>query len=197
MRQFIETLFAVAALVGAEAWFLQGYGSGKPEFEPTIAFIAALGLLLLKDPIRIAWRKPAAEHDAALYRRFLQEFPSNGRAATFLDSHDIGAPFHSRELEELDRFSETWIGAEHEFISKALESQRVKLLQLLRKFRNELSLNVFAARSEGFLTMDLRDYEDRPEAWAKRDSLNALSSEVFKEHQELVRLGRRVLQSDA
>jgi hypothetical protein len=34
MKGFIETLFAIIALVGAEAWFLAGYYSGSPDYEP-------------------------------------------------------------------------------------------------------------------------------------------------------------------
>ena len=46
MRPLVENIFAVGAVIGTEAWFLHGYFAGKPEFEPAIAFIAALGVLL-------------------------------------------------------------------------------------------------------------------------------------------------------
>lgn len=196
MRRFLENLFAVAALVGAEAWFLHGYFSGTPEFEPALAFVTALGVLLGKDPIRSVLKGPAVEHDRELYARFLSDFPSNGRSARFLESHDIGTPFRSDVLTELDRFSESWAGAEHEFISSPLELQRRKLLRRLGDFRKELSLSVFAANTQGFLTMDLRDFEDRPEMLAKRERLNQLATDVFAEHQELIRIGRRMLHRD-
>lgn len=196
MQRVLETLFLLIALTGAEAWFLQGYFAGQPEWEPALAFFAALGLLLARDPIRSAVNRPRSQHDRALFDRFLQSFPSNSASARFLRDHDIGAPFRSSDLTQLDDFAETWNNAEYKFHSKELEKLRVALLKAAEEFRRKLALSVSGAGGPGFLSMGLRDWEDRPEMLAKRDQLNALGSAVYKAHQALVESGNRVLRKD-
>src|SRR5207247_1221004 len=58
---------AVAALVGAEAWFLHGFYAGKPEYDAALALVAALGVLLAKDSIRakLAGRRHACARSGA------------------------------------------------------------------------------------------------------------------------------------
>ena len=197
MQRVLETLFLLIALAGTEAWFLQGYFVGQPEWEPALAFFAALGMLLAREPIRSAIDRPRSHHDRVLFDRFLQSFPSNGASARFLRDHDIGAPFRSSDLTQLDDFAETWNNAEHKFHSKELDKLRVALLKAAEEFRGELAVSVSRAHGPGFLSMGLRDWEDRPEMLAKRDQLNALGSAVHKAHQALVESGNRILRKDA
>ncbi len=156
--------------------------------EPLVASLGLLGALIGQEVWQVS---KLSKNDSLLFEQFLSEFPSNGRSARFLESHDIGGSFRDDELKELDKFAESWGNADHEFGNKRLEAQRKELLQATEKFRTDLSLNVFAG-SHGFLTMDLKDYEDRPELLATRERLNNLAMEVFKQHQELVRLGRKL-----
>lgn len=197
MQRLLETFSLLIAVTGAEAWFLQGYFAGKPEWEPALAFVSAFGVLLGRDPVRSAINRPRSEHDRALFDQFLQSFPSNGASARFLRDHDLGAPFRSSDLTQLDDFAETWNNAEHKFHSKELEKLRVALLKATEEFRSKLAVSVSGTGGPEFLSMGLRDWEDRPEVLAKRDELNALGSAVYKAHQALVESGNRILRKDA
>lgn len=128
--------------------------------------------------------------DQSLFGTLLTDLPSGGRSLRFLKEQDIGAPFRSDDLTELNQFAETWNDAAHEFQDSALEAQRKKLLLALVSFLRELSTNIFPSSPTGFLTMDLKDFEDRPEKLAVRDKLHELANNAYKEHQTLVRIGR-------
>ena len=181
MRAIVIRLLNLFALLGAVAWLARA-----PDWEPLVTSFALLAAFLGQE----LWPalKPLG-NDKKLFECFLSDFPSNGRSARFLDEHDIGGSFRSDDLNELYNFLNTWNDAEHEFHNKKLEAQRKKLWKAANKFCSELSLKVYAGR-EGFLTMDLKDFEDRPEALATRDNLNNLATQVFREHQEFVRIGR-------
>ncbi|HYD34170.1 MAG TPA: hypothetical protein VEA39_06315 [Methylophilaceae bacterium] len=171
------------ALLAAVAWLAR-----IPSWEPLITSIALLATFIGQELWPLLKQ---SDKDKLLLDKFQSEFPSNGRSVLFLQGHDIGAPFNSDRLNEIDAFASTWDNAEHEFRNGKLEKQRRKLLNSARIFRADLSLNVFSG-SRGYLTMDLKDYEDRPEKIATRNRLNDLATQVFKDHQELVRLGRKL-----
>lgn len=197
MQRRIETIFLLIAVTGAEAWFLQGYFAGEPEWEPALAFAAAFGAILVRDSVLSASNRPRSEHDRALFDRFLQSFPSNGASARFLKEHDLGAPFRSTDLTQLESFAERWNNAEHKFHAKELEQTRVALLKAAEEFLGKLAVSVSPVGSSGFLSMGLRDWEDRPDVLAKRDELNELGSAVYEAHQALVHSGNRLLRKDA
>ena len=182
MRTTVLRLVNLLALLGAIVWLARA-----PDWEPLVTSVGLFGVLVGHE-FKLQRNDG---RDRSLFERFLADLPSAGRSLRFLEHQDIGASFHSDDLSELDHFAQTWENAEHEFQDQKLEVQRKKLLQALRTFRNELSVNIFAGRPSGFLTMDLNDHEDRPEVWATRNRLNNLASVVHVEHQELVRLGRR------
>lgn len=111
----------------------------------------------------------------------------------FLREHDIGGPFQSSALEDVNNFIHTWDDAEHEFQHKELEARRKALLKSAQNFREEIATHTFPSNVSGYLTMDLRDYEDRPEKLAIRKHLNDLATDLYNQHQEFVRFGRRTV----
>jgi len=72
MRFTIENMVIVLSLVLFEAWFLKGYFSGNPEFEPAIGFLVALGALFTKDKIKERFGLPS-ENEERKFKLELRE----------------------------------------------------------------------------------------------------------------------------
>lgn len=177
------------ALLGAVVWLARA-----PDWEPAVTSIALLATLVGLE-VRgrgLLARKPTV--DSKLFDEFLREFPSNGKSARFLLDQDIGAPFHQSALREMDRFVDHWNDAEHEFHNKELETKRIALYKHCRDFRVRLSVNIgLVGRSAEFYSLGIDDFEMRPEKLSLQQSLNDEASDVYRAHQELVRAGRRIL----
>lgn len=141
MRHFVTDVFAIAALVGAEAWFLHGYYDGKPEWESGIAFVTALGVILAKDPISRAIqskREESKSHDAYLFGEFSAILPQVP-AIRFLKEHDFGDSFSKDPLQPLYDFVREWEGVDKEFIDSVIEERRKNLYLLAEKLVLEIS----------------------------------------------------------
>ena len=180
----IIRLLNLAALLAAVAWL-----GSQGGWEPAVTSLALLAGFLYQD---LAQTKSGSTHDQKLYEKFLNEFPSNGRSVQFLKNHDMAGSFLAEELEEFDRFTSTWQNAEHEFKNELLGSYLRNLLRKSNEFQNECCGNVF--NNHGSVrTMDINDWEDRPDKLRARDKLNALAEEIYAAHQELVRQGRKLL----
>lgn len=125
MRLFIENLFAVAVLVGTEAWFLNGYFTGQPDFEPAIAFVAALGVLLAKEPLKNHFKSSGGSrlHDQQLFQAFLHVLPPEP-TIRFLKDHNFGDSFETQIIKPLHDFVYTWDSVEKEFLDADVEKQK-------------------------------------------------------------------------
>ena len=185
MALVIKAINLVALLVSV-AWL-----SRAPDWEPVVSSLVLLATLIGQEIASIR-RSSVDSHDRALFDRFLEEFPSNGSSARFLNEQDIGSSFPRDDLDQLTQFTRDWGNAEHEFHDGELEKVRKKFLEAAKIFRSELSLNIFPIDG-GWFSMDLQDFEDRPEKINKRDEFNKQATEVYEAHQELVRLGTRKL----
>lgn len=130
------------------------------------------------------------QKDKVLFEKFLTKFPSTGRSCKFLSDQDVGAPFSGDDLKDLDNFINNWNNAEHVFLTKKIEKQKMKLWKLASEYRPELSRNIFAGPN-GLLSMDLGYGKKDPKKEAKREELNNMGSRIYEEHQELVRLGKK------
>lgn len=128
--------------------------------------------------------------DRVLFEKFLAEFPSKGRSCSFLSDQDVGAPFSGDDLKELDTFINNWNNAEHAFLNRKIENQKVKLWELASKYRPDLSRNIFLGHN-GLFSMDLGYGKKDPKKEAKRKELNEMGAKIYKEHQELIRLGKK------
>ncbi len=94
------------------------------------------------------------------------------------------------------RFLETWDTADHEFRNETLETKRKALYEALQRFSLRLSEAVGPAHITGRLTIGLEDYETRPHMFDLQRRLNALATDAYEKHQDLVRTGRQVLYRD-
>ena len=140
MRLFIENIFTVAALVGTEAWFLHGYFAGQPDFEPAIAFIAAVGIILAKEPLKAKFSGISDDpsHDQSLFQKFLVTLPTEP-TVRLLKEQDFGDSFRKKNIDPLFEFSATWGNVENEFIDPKLEKEKKSLLALANQLVNEIA----------------------------------------------------------
>jgi len=140
MRRFFEDLVSIAVLVGTEAWFLHGYFSGNAEFEPAIAFIAALGVIIAKEPVRAHFSSSNenTSHDKDLFTQFLNVFPPE-RTTRFYREQNFGDSFQRSSISPLNEFVETWDSVEKEFIDNSLEEKRKALYAVAFELASEIS----------------------------------------------------------
>lgn len=128
MRFTIENIIVVLLLVLFEAWFLHGYFSGNPEFEPAIGFLAALGALFTKDTIksRLGFGGDVNNHDIQLFKEFQQVFPVEP-TLRLLKETDFGNSFPQESIRPLYSFVDSWDSVDKEFLNQKLEKERKSL----------------------------------------------------------------------
>jgi hypothetical protein len=149
MRIFAQDFFAVAFLVGTEAWFLKGYFAGQPDFEAGLAFLAALGAILAKDPIRARFASPqkgGSFHDRTLFQSFLSALPPN-QTTSFFKEHDFGGSFPKSAVAPLYSFVSTWGSVDKEFLDKELEKKKKALYSFASELSNEIASRTVPLKS--------------------------------------------------
>lgn len=199
MKQFIENLFAVTTVVGAEAWFLHGYYAGSPEYEPAIAFIAALGVLLARDPIRARLAGPNAGqlHDRALFQQFSQALPFDPTIRVLRD-YDMGDPIPRQAINLLYEFSDTWENVEKEFLDPELEKERKVLQTSARDLANEIARRTVPVGDQTYISVfsdQLRasSHGRPPHVIEDAKILNTKTGEFVTKYEAFVRLCRKRL----
>jgi hypothetical protein len=195
MRKLLENFFTVAALVGTEAWFLKGYFSNQPDFEPALAFIAALGAALAKDPIRarfVSSEEPASVHDKELFRSFTNLLLPN-ETSKFFKEHDFGGPFPKSEVAPLYSFVNSWGSVDKEFLDEKLELKRKAIYALAGELVNEIGSRTVPIRSGDFISVfsDQQRATGQPRPISVIEDakiLNEKSSLFASKYEEFVRL---------
>ena len=125
MKISLVNIILIVGLVLTEAWFLKGYFSGSPEYEPAIAFIVAFGAIFAKDPIKEKFTGSGGEskqHDKNLFAEFQKALPAEPTIRLFKE-HDFGNSFHQDAISPLHGFISTWDTVEKEFLDKKLEKK--------------------------------------------------------------------------
>ncbi|MEG4515633.1 MULTISPECIES: hypothetical protein [unclassified Microcoleus] len=146
--------------------------------------------ILFSTPATSSWIRS----DRLLFRKLLEQFPYNSHMIYLLREWDVAEPFEREWLAEIDRFTQKWNNALHEFINPTLESKRKDFMQKLTSFQNELWSNTWSWGSDGGLrSMNLDEFNDKHPRWKKRDELNVMGTEAHDAHQELVRACKTML----
>ena len=195
MRKFVEDFFAVAFLVGSEAWFLKGYFVGQPDFEPGLAFLAALGAILAKDPIRAHFASSSPEgsspHDKALFQSFLSALPPN-QTTSFFKEHDFGGSFQKSAVVPLHAFVSTWSSVDKEFLDEDLEKKKKALYTFASELSGEIACRTVPLRN-GDLVSVFSDQQratgqPRPESVIEDAKvLNEKSAQFVPMYEEFIR----------
>jgi hypothetical protein len=191
---FVVRLLALAGVILSAAWF-----GSKPGWNPSVAFVAALSMLLLSEhaasklaPAASALpQRSQAPVDRKLLEEFLIGFPDDGPLRYFA-TRTAANPFHRQTLFDLEASAMQWSGADREFLNPALEAAKRRLMSGILQFIHYVAMNTFPAGTEvGELSAQWSPKE-RAEA---REHIDSLAQALYLQYQEFVRLARRVLLS--
>lgn len=81
--------------------------------------------------------------DARLFKKFLEDFPSNGYTIPFLRDHDLSGAYHERNLTDMNKFVDNWDNVEHHFLDKETEDKRAELWEKCRAFTYFLAIHSY------------------------------------------------------
>jgi hypothetical protein len=140
MKISLANIILIIGLILAEAWFLKGYFSGNPEYEPAIAFIVAFGAIFAKDPIKekFTGSSESKQHDKNLFAEFQKALPAEPTIRLFKEQ-DFGNSFNQDAISPLYGFISTWDTVEKEFLDKKLEKKKKELYAEANKLAMEVS----------------------------------------------------------
>ena len=199
MRLSVENVFLVIALILTEAWFLNGYYSGQPDFEPAIAFLVALGALFTKDGIKakLGFSDQISNHDVSLFDEFQREFPVDP-TLRLLKETDFGNSFPNSSIQPLYNFAETWNTVEKEFLNRKLEKARKKIYDSAKDLAMKFAQETVPVGGGDFISVypDSLRGQGGPRPQHVIDSariLNEHSSEFVPEYESFVRTCKAVL----
>jgi len=199
MRLTLENIIAIAALILTEAWFLNGYLNGRPEFEPAIAFIVALGAIFAKDPIKEKFGigGKTRRHDQALFQELQRALPAEP-TLRLLKEHDFGNSFRKQYVEPLYEFVATWDTVEKEFLDGTLEKKRKSLYADARALAYEIAHRTVPLSDREFASVfsdRLRNSgQPRPDSVIEDAKvLNDKATQFVPKYEEFVRVCRAKL----
>lgn len=136
------------------------------------------------------------EKDKKLFENFIEELPSKG-SMEFLRTHSFYDGFKLDSLRQLFDFQYKWNNAEYEFVNEELESLRKELYENIRQFTYVNGMGSYAQRDGWFSTLPdncMGQEWDLPEhVIVKIKEMNELADKVYQSHQDLVRLGNKIL----
>ena len=140
VRLLVEDILAIAAAVAALGWFLKSSLVGQPAFEPVLAFLGALTVLMGKEPLRerLAVAGQAHLHDRALFEAFLRILPTEP-TIRLLKEQDFGDSFPKRAIDPLYEFAATWGSVENEFLNARLEKEKRTLVSVAGDLAAEIA----------------------------------------------------------
>jgi len=199
MRLSLENIILVLTLVLTEAWFLKGYFSGKPDFEPAIAFLVALGAIFAKDKIKekLGFGAEVRTHDLALFEEFQRVFPVEP-TLRLLKETDFGDSFPKVAIQPLYYFVDTWDSVDKEFLNKKLERERKSLYAAAKDLALEFAkqtVPVGAGDNLSVLPDNLRGGSRPEHVLNSAKVLNEQSSKFTPKYESFVRTCKTTLKS--
>jgi hypothetical protein len=138
--------------------------------------------------------------DYKLLEKFLAEFPSNCASAILLKEHDFGNSFHRDKLKQIDEFYYQWNGAEYNFIDSEIDKKRNEFFENCKHFLlkvAEYTTPVGASNFSSVIPDHLRAEDWNLPQWVTSQikELNDLATNLFKEHQQLIKFTKSKIQS--
>lgn len=199
MRLSVENVFLLISLILTEAWFLSGYYSGQPDFEPAIAFLVALGALFTKDSIKakLGFSDQISSHDVSLFEEFQREFPVEP-TLRLLKETDFGNSFPKSSIQPLYNFADSWDTVEKEFLNRKLEKARKKIHEAAKDLAGKFAQETVPVGAGDFISV----YPDGlrgqggprpPHVVESARILNEHSSKFVPEYESFVRTCKAVL----
>ncbi len=191
MRLSIENIIVISTLVLSEAWFLSGYFSGQPDFEPAIAFFISLGAIFTKDKIKekLGVGSKISSHDLELFEEFQRVFPIDPTLRVLKET-DFGDAFRKEEIKPLYRFVDTWDSVDKEFLNKKLEKKRQELYKAAKDLAHEFAKHTVTVGAGDFVSVfpdNLRGGPRPDHVIESARVLNEKSSKFTPQYESFVR----------
>ena len=135
--------------------------------------------------------------DKELFKKFLEDFPSNSGSIDMLRQQDFSNSFNINRLVSLEKFVEEWDTIEREFLNTDLERRRRELWDVCNAFNCKLSVGAYDLNG-GPVFSCIPDAYRGTGNWPKHvdekiDELNGLARTCLKLYEEFVRFGRKFL----
>jgi len=139
--------------------------------------------------------KNITEFDKKLFNEFLSDLPPSG-AIGFIDELNFHYIFKLDNLNELFSFCAKWDSVEYEFMNKELEIKRLEFYKKLNIFLDELgvvSSDIDGNGTQSIIPKEFRIGKKPSYLLESVEKINNLSKEVYKLHQEFIRLGKELI----
>lgn len=130
--------------------------------------------------------------DRALFDLLMEQLPPSCAAVRLLKEQDMGAPFKFAIMTPLNHAREDWHQIDRKFLNKKIENRKNNFLSKLEEFLHKFSERS-AGMGNGFISIGIRDLEDRPEMIKYHQELNQLGTESYELYCEFVDYARRKL----
>ena len=130
--------------------------------------------------------------DRKVFEILMEELPLNSSAITLLREHDMGDSFKYKIIMPLNHAVEDWYNIDRKFLNKKVEKRKLAFLVSLEEFLDRFSERS-AGEGKGFISIGMKDWEDRPEMIEYKESLNELATNSCKLYNEFVDYARRKL----
>lgn len=127
--------------------------------------------------------------DKELLTKFLETLPSDSASINMLKDTDMGEPIFSEHFGPLNSIVELWERPDKIFQVNKLEKLKKEFIKSLKQFLIEYSKRS-AGQSGGFISIGMRDYEDRAEMIEYRDRLNELATKAYENYCNFVSTAR-------
>jgi hypothetical protein len=189
VKSFLKVCLVLAACVTAAAFW--------QERNPTTfgAWLGAfIGWLVVEDLERRASSRNAERRtaDRKLFERVQELFHPN--VVSILNIHDFGGPFDSSLIRMLQSALGQLGGAEHTYHSWRLERAKRVMLKTTGSFGTKLAMNTFPLANGAHQKMSDEWRLNDPKKYAAvRKELNRLATQLAKDYDRFVKLGKRIL----
>jgi hypothetical protein len=130
--------------------------------------------------------------DRVVFERLMEELPPNSPAVDLLENQDMGSPFPYDAVSPLHLVLDAWHRVDHHFLNTKIENKKIHFLEKLRDFLDKLGQKS-GADGLGFISIGMKDWEDRPEMISYKTELDRLGTECFKRYEDLVKLAHEKL----
>ncbi len=130
--------------------------------------------------------------DRKVFDRLIGQLPPSSSAILLLKDHDMGAPFRHEIMNPLYDALTSWNNVDNIFQTKGIEKRKNEFLDKLREFTHRFS-DKSGEEGGGFISIGMKDYEDRVDMIKYRDTLNRLGTEAYEKYNEFYNFAHRKL----
>lgn len=130
------------------------------------------------------------EVDKELYLKLIEDFPSDGNVIFFLRDYDLHDSFdYNSYVSPLIKIYNKWKNPEYDFLEKELNLAKNSIFDKIEKFIYDINMNSYPCNGcQRIIPPELGDWDLPKELTDKIKEMNILATEIYKEHQEFIKL---------